>query len=73
MQDRAVRGDGVLPLLHHCHLPAVVGAVRQAVHGAALGAGTDGHGGQRVGALHAVHRASAQHIVLYVLAGKEGF
>lgn len=67
MQDGAVGGDGVLSLLHHGHLPAVVRAVCQAVDRAALGAGADGHGRQRVGALHAVDCAGAQHILLPVL------
>lgn len=67
MQDGAVGGDRVLSLLHHGHLPAVVGAVCQAVDRAALGAGTDGHGWQRVGALHAVDCAGAQHVLLHIL------
>ena len=72
MQDGAVGGDGVLALLHHGHLPAVVRAVGQAVDGAALGAGADGHGGQRVGALHAVHGAGAQHVLLRILEERKG-
>lgn len=67
VQDGAVGGDRVLSLLHHGHLSAVIWAVRQAVDRAALGAGADGHGGQRVGALHAVDCACAQHVLLHVL------
>lgn len=71
VQDGAVRGDGVLSLLHHGHLPAVVRAVCQAVDWAALGAGTDWHGWQRVGAFHAVDCAGAQHILLHILTVKK--
>lgn len=72
VQHWAVRGHRMLALLHHDHLSAVVRAVREAVHRRALGAGADGHGRQRVGALHAVHRTRPQHVLLHVLQTPEG-
>lgn len=71
MQDGAIGGDGVLSLLHHGHLPTVIGAVCQTVDRATLGAGADGHGWQRVRALHAVDCAGAQHVLLHILEGKK--
>lgn len=73
MDDGAVGGDGVLALLHDGQLAAaVVGTVRQAVDGAALGAGRDGHTGNGLGALHAVHRTgtSLQQVLLHLLEGE---
>lgn len=71
MQDGAVGGDGVLSLLHHGHLSAVIGAVCQAVDRTALGAGADRHRRQRVGALHAINSAGAQHVLLHILVKRE--
>lgn len=68
VDDGAVGGDGVFPLLHHGHLAAtVIRGVGQTVDGAALRTGRDGHAGNGLGALHAVDCARPQQILLHLL------
>ncbi len=67
VNDGAVRRDCLLSLLHHGHLSTVIGAIGQAVDWGALGAGADGHRGHRLRALHTVHCARLQEVLLCFL------
>ena len=62
VDDGAVGHDRVVSL-HHVQLALVVACLRQAVDGAALGAGADGHAGDGLVTAHAVHRACPAHAV----------